>query len=129
MMGLVVQKYGGSSVRDAERVMNVARRVVKAYDEGNSIIVVVSAQGDTTDDLIAKAKANRAKDPFNASEQDARRREARAKIYLNLRIIDIAFVIACFPIFPPKPPNIFFISFIPFIIVRICSNCLTNRLT
>ncbi len=55
-MGLVVQKYGGSSVRDAERVMNVARRIVDTYDKGNDVVVVVSAQGDTTDDLIAKAK-------------------------------------------------------------------------
>ena len=55
-MGLIVQKYGGSSVRDAERVMNVARRIVETYDNGNDVIVVVSAQGDTTDDLIAKAK-------------------------------------------------------------------------
>ena len=55
-MGLIVQKYGGSSVKDAERVMNVARRIVKTYDEGNDVIVVVSAQGDTTDDLIEKAK-------------------------------------------------------------------------
>ncbi len=55
-MGLIVQKYGGSSVRDAERVMNVARRIVDTYDKGNDVIVVVSAQGDTTDDLIAKAK-------------------------------------------------------------------------
>ncbi len=55
-MGLVVQKFGGSSVRDAERVMNVARRIVETYDSGNNVVVVVSAQGDTTDDLIAKAK-------------------------------------------------------------------------
>lgn len=55
-MSLIVQKYGGTSVKDAERVMNVARRVCKAYDEGNDVIVVVSAQGDTTDDLIEKAR-------------------------------------------------------------------------
>ncbi len=55
-MGLIVQKYGGSSVRDAERVNNVATRVVEAYDAGNEVIVVVSAQGDTTDDLIEKAR-------------------------------------------------------------------------
>ncbi len=54
-MGLIVQKYGGSSVRDAERVMNVARRICETYDNGNNVIVVVSAQGDTTDDLIEKA--------------------------------------------------------------------------
>lgn len=55
-MGLIVQKYGGTSVRDAERVMNVARRIVEAYDAGNNVVVAVSAQGDTTDDLIEKAK-------------------------------------------------------------------------
>ncbi len=55
-MSLIVQKFGGSSVRDAERVMNVARRIIATYDEGNDVIVVVSAQGDTTDDLIEKAK-------------------------------------------------------------------------
>lgn len=54
-MGLIVQKYGGSSVRDAERVMNVARRITETYQKGNSVVVVVSAQGDTTDDLIDKA--------------------------------------------------------------------------
>ncbi len=54
-MSLIVQKFGGSSVRDAERVMNVARRVVETYKAGNSVVVVVSAQGDTTDDLIEKA--------------------------------------------------------------------------
>lgn len=55
-MGLIVQKYGGSSVKDAEHVFNVANRIVEAYDAGNDVIVVVSAQGDTTDDLIEKAQ-------------------------------------------------------------------------
>lgn len=55
-MALIVQKYGGTSVANAERVMNVARRVTETYKEGNEVIVVVSAQGDTTDDLIEKAK-------------------------------------------------------------------------
>lgn len=55
-MGLVVQKYGGTSVKDAERVMNVANRIVEEYDKGNNVVVAVSAQGDTTDDLIEKAK-------------------------------------------------------------------------
>ena len=55
-MGLIVQKFGGSSVADAERVFRVASRVVDTYDEGNDVVVVVSAQGDTTDDLIAKAQ-------------------------------------------------------------------------
>lgn len=55
-MGLIVQKFGGSSVANAERVMNVARIVTDTYKDGNDVIVVVSAQGDTTDDLIAKGK-------------------------------------------------------------------------
>nr|WP_319488357.1 aspartate kinase [uncultured Caproiciproducens sp.] len=55
-MSLIVQKFGGSSVANAERVYNVADIVTKTYSQGNDIVVVVSAQGDTTDDLIAKAK-------------------------------------------------------------------------
>lgn len=54
-MGLIVQKFGGSSVANAERVMNVAKIVTDTYREGNDVVVVVSAQGDTTDDLIEKA--------------------------------------------------------------------------
>lgn len=55
-MSLIVQKFGGSSVADAERVMNVAKIVTDTYKQGNDVVVVVSAQGDTTDDLIAKAQ-------------------------------------------------------------------------
>mgnify|MGYP003302537877 CR=1 FL=1 len=54
-MALIVQKFGGSSVANAERVMNVARIITDTYKEGNNVVVVVSAQGDTTDDLIDKA--------------------------------------------------------------------------
>ncbi|MEG0911301.1 MAG: aspartate kinase [Ruthenibacterium sp.] len=54
-MGLIVQKFGGSSVRDRDHLFNVARIVASKHSEGNDIVVVVSAQGDTTDDLIAKA--------------------------------------------------------------------------
>ena len=54
-MSLIVQKYGGTSVANAERLVNVANRVVDAYRAGHSVVVVVSAQGDTTDDLIDKA--------------------------------------------------------------------------
>lgn len=60
-MALIVQKFGGSSVADAARVMNVARIVTDTYKAGNDVVVVVSAQGDTTDDLIAKAKELNAK--------------------------------------------------------------------
>ena len=55
-MALIVLKFGGSSVADAARVMNVARIVTDTYKSGNDVVVVVSAQGDTTDDLIAKAQ-------------------------------------------------------------------------
>ena len=51
----IVQKFGGSSVADAEHVNNVAGIVTDTYKKGNNVIVVVSAQGDTTDDLIEKA--------------------------------------------------------------------------
>ena len=54
-MSLVVQKFGGSSVANAERVVNVAARVTDEYRKGNSVVVVVSAQGDTTDDFLEKA--------------------------------------------------------------------------
>ncbi len=53
---LIVQKFGGSSVANAERVFNVANRIAETYRNGNSVVVTVSAQGDTTDDLIEKAK-------------------------------------------------------------------------
>lgn len=55
-MSLIVQKFGGSSVANAERVMNVAGRIVSTFQAGNDVVVVLSAQGDTTDDLIDKAK-------------------------------------------------------------------------
>lgn len=54
-MGLIVQKFGGSSVADREKVFNVANRIIKAYKNGNSVVVTVSAQGKTTDELIEKA--------------------------------------------------------------------------
>lgn len=52
---LIVKKFGGTSVANAERIFNVANRLVESYKEGNKIVVVLSAQGDTTDDLIEKA--------------------------------------------------------------------------
>jgi aspartate kinase len=54
-MGIIVQKFGGSSLADAKRIKNVAKRVVQAKERGNSVVVVVSALGDTTDELIKKA--------------------------------------------------------------------------
>ena len=54
-MALIVQKFGGTSVKDRNRIFNVARIVMNTRNAGNDVVVVVSAQGDTTDDLIAKA--------------------------------------------------------------------------
>ena len=55
-MALVVQKYGGTSVGDAYRISRVAKRVVASRLAGNDVVVVVSAMGDSTDDLIALAR-------------------------------------------------------------------------
>ena len=55
-MSLIVQKFGGTSVADADRLRNVARIITETYKKGNSVVAVLSAQGDTTDDLIEKAK-------------------------------------------------------------------------
>ena len=55
-MALVVQKYGGTSVGDASRIRRVAERVVASRLAGNDVVVVVSAMGDTTDDLIGLAR-------------------------------------------------------------------------
>jgi aspartate kinase len=54
-MALIVQKYGGSSVADAAKIRNVARRIAQAKDKGDQVVVVVSAMGDTTDELIELA--------------------------------------------------------------------------
>jgi len=54
-MSLIVQKFGGTSVKDADRIRNVARIITETYRRGHSVVVVLSAQGDTTDDLIEKA--------------------------------------------------------------------------
>ncbi|HEU0286467.1 MAG TPA: aspartate kinase, partial [Nocardioidaceae bacterium] len=51
-MGIVVQKYGGSSVADAHRIKQVAQRIVATQKKGNDVVVVVSAMGDSTDELL-----------------------------------------------------------------------------
>nr|DAD54173.1 TPA_exp: Aspartokinase [Clostridium autoethanogenum DSM 10061] len=55
-MAIIVQKYGGSSVGTPEKIKNVAKTVVSRVENGDSLVVVVSAMGDTTDDLIALSK-------------------------------------------------------------------------
>lgn len=62
-MALVVQKYGGSSVGSADRLMAVARRLIAARERGDSVVAVVSAMGDVTDELLAKALAISAHPP------------------------------------------------------------------
>ena len=52
---LIVQKFGGSSVANKERIFNVAKRIIDTHNAGNDVVVVLSAQGDTTDELIEKA--------------------------------------------------------------------------
>ena len=56
-MSLVIHKYGGSSVADAEMMLSVARRIARTRDSGSDVVAVVSAMGDTTDDLIRLAKS------------------------------------------------------------------------
>ncbi len=55
-MGIVVQKFGGSSVESTEKLFNICKYITKEFDDGNKVIVVVSAQGKTTDNLIKEAK-------------------------------------------------------------------------
>jgi aspartate kinase len=54
-MSIIVQKFGGSSVADPDKIRNVAQRIARSYDKGHQVVVVISAMGDTTDDLIALA--------------------------------------------------------------------------
>ena len=70
-MALIVQKFGGSSVADRDRIFNVARIVANTHAAGNDVVVVVSAQGDTTDDLIAKAAALRGTKSVDSARMEA----------------------------------------------------------
>ena len=55
-MGIVVQKFGGSSVADAEKLLKVCKHIIKEYNKENNVAVIVSAQGKTTDRLISEEK-------------------------------------------------------------------------
>jgi aspartate kinase len=55
-MSLIVQKYGGTSVADIERIRNVAKRVAKTYEKGNDVVVILSAMAGVTDELIEMAQ-------------------------------------------------------------------------
>jgi aspartate kinase len=67
-VSIVVQKYGGSSVADPAKIRSVAQRIGRAQDQGNQVVVVISAMGDTTDDLIALA--HRITDQPDSREMD-----------------------------------------------------------
>jgi aspartate kinase len=54
-MGLIVQKYGGTSVGNIERIRNVANRIIKTYNQGHDVVVVLSAMSGVTDNLISMA--------------------------------------------------------------------------
>ena len=54
---LIVKKFGGTSVADKDRIYNVAQRCIEDYREGHDVVVVLSAMGDTTDDLISLARS------------------------------------------------------------------------
>ena len=58
-MGLIVQKFGGTSVANADRIRNVAQIIADTYRQGNQVVAVLSAQGDTTDDLIERDQPQR----------------------------------------------------------------------
>ena len=60
---LIVKKFGGTSVGDPDRIRNVARRCVEEYKKGNDVVVVLSAMGDTTDDLLDLASKISKKPP------------------------------------------------------------------
>ncbi len=67
-MALIVQKFGGSSVGDASKIKHVAKRVIETQNAGNQVVVVVSAMGDTTDELIDLAQSV-AQDPYSAPRE------------------------------------------------------------
>ena len=56
---LIVKKFSGTSVADKDRIFNVAKRCIRDYEAGNDVVVVLSAMGKYTDELIAKAKGYR----------------------------------------------------------------------
>ena len=67
---IIVQKYGGSSVATLEQIENVSKRIVERKNEGYHVVVVVSARGNTTDQLVEEAKKIAAPDPIPLREAD-----------------------------------------------------------
>ena len=69
-MALLVQKFGGTSVADVERIQAVARRISRSREEGHDLVIVVSAMGHTTDELTSLARAV-SSDPPRTSDRHA----------------------------------------------------------
>ena len=90
-MGLIVQKFGGSSVSDAERIRRVAGIITDTYKAGNDVVVVVSAQGDTTDDLIKKAHEINAKPSKREMDMLLSTGEQASAALLAMAIEDLGF--------------------------------------
>ena len=90
-MGLVVQKYGGSSVADAESIKRVARRIVDTYAAGSPVAVVVSAMGDTTDELIDLARQVSPKPPARELDMLLTAGERMSMALLAMAISDLGF--------------------------------------
>ena len=85
-MALVVQKYGGSSVSDVDAMRRVARRIVATREAGNTVVVVVSAMGDTTDELLDQAAALTGWLESHAQAPAALRRIVRENLDDTLRV-------------------------------------------
>ncbi len=90
-MGLVVQKYGGSSVADAASVRRVARRIADTVADGNSVSVVVSAMGDTTDDLVELARQVSPEPPARELDMLLTAGERISMAVLAMAIADLGF--------------------------------------
>ena len=88
---LIVQKFGGSSVADTEKLRNVAKRIIKTYDAGNDVVVVLSAQGDTTDELIAKAAEISAKPSKREMDMLLSTGEQQSVALLAMTLIDMGY--------------------------------------
>ncbi|WP_395695747.1 aspartate kinase [Nocardioides sp.] len=95
-MGIVVQKYGGSSVADPTAIKRVARRIVEAKKAGNDVVVAVSAMGDTTDELIDKAQAVSPAPPARELDMLLTAGERISMALVAMAIADLGFSVRSF---------------------------------
>ena len=90
-MGIIVQKFGGSSVADVEKIKNVAKRVVATKQAGSSVVVVVSALGDTTDELVELARQISAKPPEREMDMLLATGEQQSVALLAMAIYELGY--------------------------------------